>query len=164
MYGASRFNILKGYFPLRRFFPGYYLLHTSPLTSNSAIPKYPAYFRWTHQSPLNMPTATVLVLGTCDTKLQELLFLKDHIERGSSVKTILLDVGRDNVEHEAIDISQAKLIADHGLGQKTSDLPRGEVIKLMASCATRAVQSLLEKGDVSGVISAGVRPPPNHCT
>lgn len=103
-----------------------------------------------------MPQATVLVLGTCDTKLQELLFLKDRIEQGASVRTILMDVGRDNVEDERIDISQAKLIADYGPGQKTTDLPRGEVVKVMARCAAHAVESLLEKGDVSGIISAGV--------
>lgn len=105
-----------------------------------------------------MPSAcTVLVLGTCDTKLQELLYLKDNIKPRDSVRAILLDVGRDNVEHEGIDISQAQLIEDYGQGQKASDLPRGEVIKLMASCATRAVKNLFEKGDISGVISAGVR-------
>ncbi|KAJ4393253.1 hypothetical protein N0V93_002461 [Gnomoniopsis smithogilvyi] len=102
-----------------------------------------------------MSPATVLVLGTCDTKLQELLFLKDHIGEATSVRTILLDVGRDNVEHEGIDISQARLIADYGQGQTTSDLPRGEVIKLMASCATRAVKNRFEKGEISGIISAG---------
>lgn len=103
-----------------------------------------------------MPSATVLVLGTCDTKLQELLFLKDKISQRNSVRAILLDVGRDNIEHEGVDISQAQLLADYGQGQKTSDLPRGEVIKLMATCATRAVKSLFEKGDISGIISAGV--------
>ncbi|KAJ4423109.1 hypothetical protein N0V82_002238 [Gnomoniopsis sp. IMI 355080] len=102
-----------------------------------------------------MPQATVLVLGTCDTKLKELLFLRDNIEQASSVRTLLLDVGRDNVEHERIDISQAQLIADHGQGQTTTDLPRGEVVKLMASCAARAVKGLLENGDISGIISAG---------
>lgn len=103
-----------------------------------------------------MPSITVLVLGTCDTKLQELLFLKDDINQRDSVRAILLDVGRDNVEHEGIDITQAQLVADYGQGQKTSDLPRGEVIKLMASCATLAVKRLVEEGDISGVISAGV--------
>lgn len=103
-----------------------------------------------------MPSETVLVLGTCDTKLQELLFLKENISQRNSVRAILLDVGRDNVEHEGINISQAQLLADYGQGQQTADLPRGEVIKLMANCATRAVKSLFEKGDISGIISAGV--------
>lgn len=75
------------------------------------------------------------------------------------MKTTLLDVGRDNVEHEEIDISQAQLIADYGQGQTTSDLPRGEVIRLMASCATRAVKAMFENGDIFAVISAGVRNP-----
>lgn len=104
-----------------------------------------------------MPVATVLVLGTCDTKLEELLFLKNQIQQGSSVRTILIDVGRENVEHNDIDISQAQLLADHGEGKATLDLPRGEVIKLMASCAARAVKDLFEKSEISGVISAGVR-------
>lgn len=102
----------------------------------------------------NMVEATVLVLGTCDTKLQELLFLKDHIQQ-ETVRAVLLDVGRDSVQHEGIDISQAKLIKDYGDGQTASDLPRGEVIKLMASCASRAVKDLFGKGKISGIISAG---------
>lgn len=103
-----------------------------------------------------MPEKTVVVLGTCDTKLQELLFLKDHVRQTKSVKAILLDVGRDNVEHREIDISQAQLLKDYGEGKPTSDLPRGEVIKLMASCAARAVKHLLENNEISGIISAGV--------
>lgn len=101
-----------------------------------------------------MTEVTVLVLGTCDTKLQELLFLKDQVQQGS-VKAILLDVGRDNVPHEGINISQGKLIEEYGDGQSASGRPRGEVIKLMASCASRAVRDLFEKGEISGIISAG---------
>lgn len=104
-----------------------------------------------------MPAKTVLILGTCDTKLQELLFVKNHIQQAPTVKAILLDVGRENIEHKDIDISQAQLLKVHGDGKATtSDLPRGEVIKLMASCAAGAVKALFEKGEISGVISAGV--------
>lgn len=101
-----------------------------------------------------MAEATVLVLGTCDTKLEELLFLKKQVQQGG-VRAILLDVGRENVQHEGIDIFQAQLLREHGDGKKTSDLPRGEVVKLMASCAERAVKGLWEMGEIAGVISAG---------
>lgn len=111
-----------------------------------------------------MSPATVLVLGTCDTKLRELLFLKSQIQNSASIGTILMDVGKEDVQHDEIDISQAQLVADHGHGQTTSDLPRGEVVKLMASCAARAVKSLLEKGGISGIISAGVRYSGIHIT
>lgn len=102
-----------------------------------------------------MPTATVLILGTCDTKLQELLFLKDQVRRQGSVEAILLDAGRDNVDHQDIDISQSRLITDYGDGKTTADLPRGEVVKFMAKCASRAVKQLFEKGKIHGIINAG---------
>lgn len=101
-----------------------------------------------------MADPTVVILGTCDTKLEELLFLKDQVQQGGA-QTILLDVGRGNTEHEGIDISQSQLIQRHGNGKTPKDLPRGEVIKLMASCAEKEVRTLLEQGKIAGVISAG---------
>lgn len=101
-----------------------------------------------------MAGTSVLVLGTCDTKLEELLYLKTRVQ-DEGVKAILLDVGRDHVQHQGIDISQAQLVQEHGEGKTTSELPRGEVVKLMASCAEKAVKSLVEKGEIAGIISAG---------
>lgn len=100
-------------------------------------------------------SATVLLLGTCDTKLQELLFLRDQIRRQDSVEVILLDVGRDNVEHDAIDITQATLITKHGGGKMPAELPRGELIKFMAASASRAVKQLFDESKIHGIVSAG---------
>ncbi|KAL1867066.1 hypothetical protein Daus18300_006465 [Diaporthe australafricana] len=100
-------------------------------------------------------STAVLLLGTCDTKLQELLFLRDQIRDQDSAEVILVDVGRDNVEHDAINITQATLVTRHGDGKATAELPRGEVIKFMAACACRAVKQLFEEGKIHGVISAG---------
>lgn len=102
-----------------------------------------------------MPTATVLLLGTCDTKLQELLFLKDQVRSQGTAEAILLDVGRSNVDHQDIDIPQGQLIKDHGDGKTTADLPRDEVVSLMAECASRAVKQLLQEDKIHGIISAG---------
>lgn len=102
-----------------------------------------------------MPTATVLLLGTCDTKLQELLFLKHQVQSHSSVEVILLDVGRSYVDHQEIDIPQSQLIKDHGDGKTTANLPRGEVVKFMAECASLAVKQLFEEAKIHGIISAG---------
>lgn len=100
-------------------------------------------------------SAIVLLLGTCDTKLQELLILKEQIRLQDSVDAILVDVGRDNVQHKAIDITQATLIKEHGEGKTPADLPRGELIKFMAACASRAVTQLFDEGKIHGIISAG---------
>lgn len=100
-------------------------------------------------------SATVLLLGTCDTKLQELLFLRDQIRHQESAEVILLDVGRNNVEHSAINITQATLVTNHGEGKTTAELPRGELIKFMAACASRAVRQLFGEGRIHGIITAG---------
>ncbi|KAG8164975.1 hypothetical protein KVR01_005250 [Diaporthe batatas] len=99
--------------------------------------------------------ATVLLLGTCDTKLQELLFLRDQIRHHESVEVMLLDVGRENVEHSAINFSQHSLLSEHGGGKTTAELPRGELVKFMAACASRAVRRLFDEGRIHGIISAG---------
>jgi uncharacterized protein (UPF0261 family) len=97
--------------------------------------------------------ATVAVLGTCDTKLDELLFLREAvIHRG--VAALLIDVGRNNVQHEAIAISHDELVQRHG-DQDPVELPRGELIKFMSTCALAMVKELFDDGKVHGIIAAG---------
>lgn len=98
--------------------------------------------------------ATVALIGTCDTKLEELLFLRDAIQR-DGVSVTLIDVGRHPTPHSAINITQSELLEKHGEGQSVRELPRGEVIKAMADCATKAVRQLFEKSSIHGTIAAG---------
>ncbi|KAF1964162.1 hypothetical protein BU23DRAFT_72251 [Bimuria novae-zelandiae CBS 107.79] len=100
----------------------------------------------------------VALLGTCDTKLDELLFLREAIQENPNVAVTLIDVGRHETRHEAIDYPHAKLVQSYGNGQDVSELPRGEVIKTMASYATKLVKELFNRGDgthIYGIISAG---------
>ncbi|KAF2645305.1 hypothetical protein P280DRAFT_116736 [Massarina eburnea CBS 473.64] len=98
----------------------------------------------------------IVLLGTCDTKLIELLFLRDAIkESDSGIDVFLLDVGRHPVHHDAITMTQSNLLEEHGENRKLDDLSRGEVVKLMAECAAKAVQDLFERGSIHGIISAG---------
>lgn len=48
--------------------------------------------------------AYVVIVGTCDTKLQELLFLRDQIKETAGVETFLIDAGRKPTVHKAITI------------------------------------------------------------
>jgi uncharacterized protein (UPF0261 family) len=95
-----------------------------------------------------------VLLGTCDTKLEELLFLHEEIVR-NNVDVTLMDVGRHHTEHDAIAISQHQLLKEYGGVEDVSKLPRGEVIKTMAACATKAVKKLFEEGRIHAVINAG---------
>jgi len=96
----------------------------------------------------------VVLLGTCDTKLDELLFLRSEITRHSTDVTFI-DVGRKPTQHESITIGQKQLLQGYGENQDVSELPRGEVIKTMAACATKAVKKLYEERKIHAIVSAG---------
>lgn len=98
--------------------------------------------------------ARVALLGTCDTKLDELLYLRDII-REARVEVMLIDVGRSSVDNEAITVSQADLLRKYGAGQEIVKQERGDVIKIMARYATKAVESLYEENFIQGIIAAG---------
>lgn len=96
----------------------------------------------------------VVVLGTCDTKLEELLFLHDVI-RDANVDVVLVDVGRSPVQHGSISISQANLLSKYAGGKSIAGQERGEVVKVMAECATSAVKSLYDEQSIHGIVAAG---------
>jgi uncharacterized protein (UPF0261 family) len=100
------------------------------------------------------PKPIVALLGTCDTKLEELLYLRSEIAR-SSVEVVFIDVGRSPTQHHSITIDQKQLLELHGNGQDVSGLPRGDVIRIMATCATQAVKGLYGGGKVHAIVSAG---------
>ncbi|KAL6853183.1 hypothetical protein J3F83DRAFT_756100 [Trichoderma novae-zelandiae] len=101
--------------------------------------------------------ASVAIIGSCDTKLKELLFLRDRIRETPGVKTILVDVGRDSCVDDAITISQAELLSKYNNGNSTdiSGLTRGDFVSLMSGCASQAVKELYTKGLIHGIVSAG---------
>ncbi|RYP17102.1 hypothetical protein DL765_004721 [Monosporascus sp. GIB2] len=99
---------------------------------------------------------TVALVGTCDTKLQELLHLKRLILEAGASSVILIDVGLHRVQHEGIDVSRDKTpaYAAHREAELTK-ADRGGCIKIITECASHYVQSLYEEGKIHGIISAG---------
>jgi uncharacterized protein (UPF0261 family) len=108
-----------------------------------------------HSLMQRLRMANLVLLGTCDTKLDEILYLRDEILRNKSIQVTLIDVGRREVQHNAIDIRTSELLEQYGNGQSTTDLPRNEVIRLMAECATKAVKELYAVGNMHGIAAAG---------
>ncbi|KAM3501521.1 hypothetical protein MY11210_009347 [Beauveria gryllotalpidicola] len=98
---------------------------------------------------------TVAVIGTCDTKFDELQFLRDRVQETGSVKAILIDVGRRATKNSDITISQSTLISKYGDGRDVSSLSRGQFIEFISSCAARAVKDLYESRSIDGIVSAG---------
>ena len=103
-----------------------------------------------------MSEPIVLLMGTCDTKLSELLHVRSHITKhGVYVK--LLDVGRNPVAHELVDYDQADLFYEDSERPDLTSLPRNEVIRSIASAASKFVASLCASSQlsVSGAICIG---------
>lgn len=98
--------------------------------------------------------ARVVLLGTCDTKLEELLFLRNVICT-ANVEVELVDVGRSPVSHASITVSQADLLRRYAHGKNVAEQERGDVVKIMASCATMAVKSMFEENSIHGIVAAG---------
>ncbi|THW18297.1 UPF0261 domain-containing protein [Aureobasidium pullulans] len=108
--------------------------------------------------PVTMPH--IVLLGTLDTKLPEILYLHSRLLSLAQPETTitLIDCGRTSVEHTAITISQNELVTRFGPkdGRNTlKDLPRGEAIKFMISCTTLCIEELHKEKPIHGIISAG---------
>ncbi|KAK0775326.1 hypothetical protein LTR75_016616 [Friedmanniomyces endolithicus] len=108
----------------------------------------------------------IVLLGTCDTKLAELLYLRSQsLESGGpTCKVTFVDVGRTPSAHEHIDVRQdtlAKEYAPESGAKDVASLPRGEVIRYMIACATKWLAEAYTKGlkdpdaAIHGCINAG---------
>ena len=104
-----------------------------------------------------MATVNVALLGTCDTKLQELLFLRDRIQENESVKVILIDVGRRNVEDDAISVFTGAAWWKSTAATRTHQSCHGA--SWSGSCPQlrhrRPSKELYDQGRIHGIAAAG---------
>ncbi|RDX43693.1 UPF0261 domain protein [Lentinus brumalis] len=104
----------------------------------------------------------VVVLGTCDTKLEELLFVRTHLTEMHHLRVKLIDVGRTAATHPAISITQASVLAkspsDHSLPHPMPDvrgLSRNDLIAALSTRAGAMLASLAATHDIHGVVALG---------
>ncbi|PGH15559.1 hypothetical protein AJ79_02341 [Helicocarpus griseus UAMH5409] len=104
---------------------------------------------------------TIAIIGTCDSKLDELLFLRDRILERKKSKTLLIDVGRNPCQHDAIDVKNTDLVnaatksQPGGRGTDLLPLSRAEYINYMITCASSYMQDIYSRGAIHGAISIG---------
>ncbi|KAL8768681.1 MAG: hypothetical protein Q9209_005099 [Squamulea sp. 1 TL-2023] len=104
------------------------------------------------------PQLSIVVLGTCDTKLSELLYLRSQVlSHAEDASVTLIDVGKSPVSDPAVSIPQDELIKQYGpsSAHNLSTLPRNQIIHTMTECATACLQDLYSKSAIHGVISIG---------
>jgi uncharacterized protein (UPF0261 family)/ABC-type branched-subunit amino acid transport system ATPase component len=106
------------------------------------------------REPLAAQTAgppVVLVVGTLDTKGQELRFIRDIIA-GTGLRTRLVDVSTSG-KHSSCDVSAQEIALNHGRGGSAVFGPdRGAAVTAMADAFGNWLR---RQGNVAGVISAG---------
>ena len=102
----------------------------------------------------------IVVLGTCDTKLEELLYLHSQILEfgGTDTKVTLVDAGRSPVKHQDITVTQDVLTSKYGPKEGSKDvgsLPRGEVINYMIICASNWLREAYGNDGIHAIVTAG---------
>ncbi|KAI5857246.1 hypothetical protein BZA05DRAFT_169384 [Tricharina praecox] len=93
---------------------------------------------------------SIIIFGTCDTKLLPLLELRSLLSPHHRV--LLADVGRTPTLHTLIDIPQSSIIPS---GVELSHLPRNELVTLISTHLTTRLSQLYTAGTISAAISLG---------
>ena len=98
----------------------------------------------------------ILIIGTFDTKAEELNFIRDQI-LSRNQKTRTLDAGVLQPSPSFVDISNETVAAAGGkpLQKLVHRRDRGQAVAVMARGAAKVTRELFDQGEILGVISLG---------
>jgi len=97
--------------------------------------------------------ATVVLIGTLDTKGAEYAYLRDRLGL-AGVSSLLVDVGTGGPPTVAADVSRAEVAAGTGVDLASLD-DRGAAVGAMADAAAVLVRRLHAEGRCDGLLAAG---------
>ncbi|GAB6908276.1 conserved hypothetical protein [Desulfosarcina cetonica] len=103
---------------------------------------------------------TVLILGTCDTKGEEVLYMKNVVE-SQDVKSIVLDLGlTEDSKIIKVDITRQQLAEAAGvsLDELLCKAKKGRYevsVEKLASGSKSIIRKLYENGEIDGVLAIG---------
>ncbi len=98
----------------------------------------------------------ILIIGTFDTKAEELKFVRDQI-LSRSRKARTLDAGILRPSPSFVDISNETVAAAGGkpLPELVHQRDRGQAVAVMARGAAKVTRELFDQGEILGIISLG---------
>ncbi len=101
--------------------------------------------------------ATVVLLGTLDTKGREYAFLRDEIRANSDCDVLMVDAGVLGEPRTGADISRDEVAAAAGttIAGLAAANDRGAAVAAMAEGAARIVTQLFEEGRLQGILGLG---------
>ncbi|GKZ35436.1 hypothetical protein AbraIFM66950_006066 [Aspergillus brasiliensis] len=101
---------------------------------------------------------TILLLGTCDTKWSELLYLHSQLTSNPSISVLLMDVGRAATSSPLINIPHPSLNSTTTNNNSKIDytqLPRNDYIQSITEHSTPTVADLFQNGKIHTILSIG---------
>jgi uncharacterized protein (UPF0261 family) len=103
-----------------------------------------------------MPDATVVLLGTLDTKGAEYAFLRDRLVQ-AGLKVLVVDVGTLGPPSTAADVTREQVAEAAGidLAALTAAGDRGAAMTAMCAAAPVVIRRLYAEGRCDGVLAAG---------
>ena len=100
-----------------------------------------------------MSNATVLIIGTCNTKLDEILYLREQIQKEGECGTMILDASHGQTKDERYHELSDEIMAPC-LNASLAKMARGEYIDEAIEYCLPAVRDLVTKSQIHGVVSA----------
>ncbi|KAL2838606.1 hypothetical protein BJX68DRAFT_248813 [Aspergillus pseudodeflectus] len=104
----------------------------------------------------------ILLLGTLDTKLAELLYLRGQLQQSATrfstpLEITLIDCGRQPVTDNSINITYNDLLAKYASDAEPGlpGLSRGDAINFLIDTVTKCVADILAKSEIHGILGAG---------
>ena len=98
---------------------------------------------------------TVVVMGTMDTKGQELAYLAERV-KAAGCRALLMDVGAHSRSPVPADIPAEELASAAGEDiTRIRRLPRGEAVQIICDAAAAYLKKLVESGEAHGAIGVG---------
>jgi uncharacterized protein (UPF0261 family) len=111
----------------------------------------------------NISRPVVAVVGTCDTKLEAMIFIKKTVIQ-SGCDAIIVDIGSfEPSDTTEINISRHEIIGGSSI-QSTETSSRGTTMTTMTRALTRTLSEMHTKDTISGVIGAGGSGNTSVCT
>lgn len=96
----------------------------------------------------------VLLIGTCDTKLAELLYIRTHVLE-NSIDVKLMDVGRQPIAHKDISYAHSEVLSHLPIQPNMDSMERGQIIETMISAASGLVHELYSQHAIAGALCIG---------
>jgi uncharacterized protein (UPF0261 family) len=106
----------------------------------------------------------VVLLGTLDTKLDEILYVRSRLldvaaQFSTPLQITLIDCGRQPTVCDEISISHTDLVTKYSVadddGRDILSRTRGQAIEFIAGCATRCMREIASTREIHGIIGAG---------